>query len=101
MNASVSMSRTGMIALLALVALLVAAGAATAVEQPTQAAGTAVILAPQLQPISCRCVVGRQTSYEPGDWDYYWSGHHEPDPNLHTWEPWRYCELIQARSVFY
>lgn len=59
-----------------------------------------IVSEPQWQPMDHSRTMGRQRSYGPGEWDYYWSGHHEPDPNLHTWEPWRYSELIQSRSVF-
>jgi len=42
------------------------------------------------QSVARNCITPAERSYGPGEWDYYWSGHHEPDPNIHTWEPWRH-----------
>lgn len=49
-----------------------------------------IIPEPQAQPVPANCVVPAQRSDGPGQWNYYWSGHHEPDPDIFTWEPWRH-----------
>lgn len=55
--------------------------------------------APQVQLVARNCIARGQQSYDTGEWDYYWSGHHQPEPDLHRWEPWRYSPSTQAGSV--